>query len=99
MSNCFASMYGLMETTDLLAYDWSTISDEEGRWKGFDVFVSSPLKVLADQVVLYEMCEFGHILDQFKAMTGLDYSALSDNIVREAMVLSIEMPEAFDLMD
>jgi len=41
-------MYGLMETTDLLAYDWTTISEEEGRWKGFDVFVSDPLKVLAD---------------------------------------------------
>jgi len=52
-----------METVDLLAYDWTTISSEEGKWKGFDVFVSDPLKILADNVVVYEMCEWGHILD------------------------------------
>lgn len=63
LSNCFAATYAQIEAIDLLAYDWTTISSEEGRWKGFDVFVSDPLKVLADNVVVYEMCEFGNILD------------------------------------
>ena len=83
----------------MLAYDYTTISAEAGRWKGFDVFVSDPLKVLADNVVVYEMCEFGNILDQFKQMASLDYASLSDNVVREFMVLAVEMPETFELMD
>lgn len=66
LSNCFAAMYSNLETVDLLFYDWTTISAEEGTWKGFDVFVADPIKILADNVVTYEMCEFGHILDQYK---------------------------------
>ena len=32
-------------------------------------------------------------------MSSLDYASLSDNVVREFMVLAIEMPETFELMD
>jgi len=63
LSNCFAATYASIETVDLWAYDWETISSEAGKWKGFDVFLSDPIKILADQVVVYEMCDFGSILD------------------------------------
>jgi len=82
-----------------MVHDFATISDTPGKWKGFDVFVTDPLKVLIDNVVIYEMCEFGHILDQFKQMASLDWASLSDNIVREALVFSVEMPETFEVMD
>ena len=48
LSNCFAAVYSELETVDILFYDWSTISSQEGTWKGFDVFVSDPIKILAD---------------------------------------------------
>ena len=99
LSNCFAAMYAQIESVDLLAYDYSTISSEDGRWKGFDVFVSDPLKILADNVVLYEMCEFGNILDQYKQMASLDYASLSDNVIRQGMVLFVDMPDIFSEMD
>ena len=99
LSNCFAAMYSNLETVDLLFYDWDTISAEEGTWKGFDVFVADPIKILADNVVTYEMCEFGHILDQYKQMLSLDWASLSDNVVRQGVTLAVEMPESFALMD
>mmetsp|Transcript_11827 Transcript_11827/g.15024 ORF Transcript_11827/g.15024 Transcript_11827/m.15024 type:complete len:228 (+) Transcript_11827:18-701(+) len=99
LSNCFAATYAELENFDLLFYDFSTISSEPGTWKGFDVFVSDPLKILADNVVVYEMCEFGFILDQYKQMLSLDWASLSDNLVRQTMVLAIDMPESFALMD
>ena len=45
------------------------------------------------------MCEFGHILDQWKQMLSLDWASLSDNFVRQTVVLAVEMPESFELMD
>lgn len=56
LSNCFASTYASLENVDYLFYDWDTISSEEGTWKGFNVLVSDPIKILADNVVVYEMC-------------------------------------------
>lgn len=63
-----------------------------------DVFINDPTKILADNVVVYEMCDFGTILDQFKLMTSLDWSSLADNVVRQTLVLAIDLPESLDLM-
>ena len=57
------------------------------------------MKILADNVVVYEMCEFGTILDQFKLMASLDYASLADNVTRMVSTLAITMPETFDMMD
>ena len=32
-------------------------------------------------------------------MSSLDYASLSDNLVRQAMVLAVDMPEIFSEMD
>lgn len=63
-----------------------------------DVFINDPTKILADNVVVYEMCDFGTILDQFKLMTSLDWSSLADNVVRQTLVLAIDLPESLNLM-
>ena len=62
------------------------------------MFINDPTKILADNVVVYEMCDFGTILDQFKLMTSLDWSSLADNVVRQTLVLAIDLPESLDLM-
>ncbi len=63
------------------------------------MFINDPTKIMADTVVTYEMCDFGTITDQFKLMTSLDWSSLADNVVRETMVLAIELPETLDLQN
>lgn len=35
-------------------------------------------------------------IDQFKNMAGLDYAAIADNLSREILVLSLEMPKTLD---
>jgi hypothetical protein len=64
-----------------------------------DVFLNDPVKILADNVVTYEMCDFGTIIDQIKLMASLDWSSLADNVVRETMVLAIDLPEALTEID
>lgn len=98
LSNCFAATYASLEGIDLMFYDYETISDVEGTWKGFDVFVSGPIKAMADNVVVYEMCELNNIMDQAKLMSSLDWASISDNLVRESMVLIVESPNSFELM-
>ena len=82
-----------------MAYDWENITSQAGSWGGMDVFINDPTKILADNVVTYEMCDFGTITSQVKLMTSLDWSSLSDNLVRETMVLAIELPETLDLQN
>ena len=99
LSNCFASTYSQLESIDQIVYDWETILAVDGTFKGLDVFLNDPVKILADNVVTYEMCDFGTIIDQIKLMASLDWSSLADNVVRETMVLAIDLPESLDLMD
>ena len=42
------------------------------------------------------MCEGPQVFTQFKQMASLDYSAISDNVTRELLVIALESPEAFD---
>jgi len=58
-----------------------------------------PTHIIGDFTVNYEMCEVGKIIDQAKAMAGLDYAALADTLTREALVTIVEMPGAFDLIN
>ncbi len=82
-----------------MAYDWENITAQAGSWGGMDVFINDPTKILADNVVTYEMCDFGTITAQAKLMSSLDWSSLADNLVRETMVLAIELPETLDLQN
>jgi hypothetical protein len=45
------------------------------------------------------MCDAPLYIDQVKNMAGLDYAAISDTLTREFMVILLEMPEAFDLIN
>ena len=54
LTNCFASTYSLLTSFDSLAYDWETIGDIPGTFKGFDVFVIGPTQILADSSVNFE---------------------------------------------
>lgn len=86
-------MYGFITSVDTFGLNLSTINSEPGSFKGFDVAVIDPTKILADFAVNYEMCEIGSILDQVKNMASLDWAAIGDNLTRELLVLAVETPE------
>ena len=45
------------------------------------------------------MCDVPQVFGQFKSMASLDYSAMSDNLVREVLVLALESPETFETVE
>ena len=94
LTNCFASTYGLMTSFDTLGHNWSTLTSTPGQFKGFDVLVIDPVKIVADSVVNFEMCETGKILDSAKNMASLDYAAIVDSTTRYLLVIMVESPEA-----
>lgn len=94
LTNCFASTYGMMTSFDTLGYNWSTLTSSAGQFKGFDVLVIDPTKILADIVVNFEMCEVGKIIDSAKAMASLDYASIVDSTTRYLLVIMVDSPEA-----
>ena len=94
LSNCFAATYSLITTMDNMGYSIETMASEPGSYRVFDAYVAGPITVFADTTVNFEMCEYNKIIDQVKNMAGLDYASMADNLVREALVLITESPEA-----
>lgn len=39
------------------------------------------------------MCDINSIVDQFKSMASLDWSAMANHLTREVLVLSLDLPE------
>lgn len=51
-SDCFYSMYGMVDTVDLLAYDWAHIA-ADGQFQWFNVMAYDPLHFTGDLSVAY----------------------------------------------
>lgn len=94
LSNCFASMYSLMETYELTGMHLATRNSEPGTNKIFDILITDPTLIVSNTVVSYEMCEIDSLLEQIKGMAGADWSAVADNATRELLVIGTESPEA-----
>lgn len=56
-SNCFYSMYGLMESVDQLVYDFDNIIDPSGEALWFNLVVYNPISIVNNTSVGYEMCD------------------------------------------
>jgi len=54
-SDCFYAMYGLVDTADLLAYDFAHIVGE-GSFNWFNVMAYDPLHMSGDLSVSYQYC-------------------------------------------
>ena len=54
MSNCFYAMKGIIDSVEVMVYDWKTISQWRGEFKWFNVFLYDPIHILGDTTVLYE---------------------------------------------
>lgn len=65
-----------------------------GTFKGFDVLVMDPIKVFADSVVCFEMCQFDSIFAMIKNNASLDYASIVESTTRSLMVIMIDSPEA-----
>ena len=44
----------------------------------------------------YRFCDVNAVFAQFKQMASLDYAAIADNVVREAIVFATETPEVIE---
>jgi len=51
-SDCFYSMYGMVDTVDLLSYDWQNIL-ADGKFQWFNVMAYDPLHFSGDLSVAY----------------------------------------------
>jgi len=58
-----------------------------------------PLHIFADFTVEWEMCDVAAIFGQFKGMIGGDWAAIADNLSREVLVIVLEMPDGFKLLN
>lgn len=54
LSNCFASTYALLESVDMLTYNFHTLTQELATVKWFDIAVLDQIHILGDTTVLYE---------------------------------------------
>ena len=99
LSNCFATTYALMDRFDEFGHHWNTLTSEPGTFKGFDILVIDPAHISADFTVCYEMCEFNGIIDQAKQMASLDWASVADNASRQLLVIVVDMPDGFALMN
>lgn len=99
LTNCFATTYAFLSTTDNLALVFKDMFGGAGGNNIFDALIMEPTHFISDAFVNYEMCEVNRIVDQVKAMAGLDYAALADNASREILVLAMESPEAFNTIN
>ena len=94
LTNCFASTYGFMTSIDIAGFNRSTMWDTPGSFKGVDVLLIDPIKIFADGVVTFEMCQAGKILAMIRNNASLDYASIAESSTRALMVIMIESPEA-----
>lgn len=94
LTNCFACSYGFMTSLDIAGYNRATMWDTPGSFKGFDVLFIDPIKVFADGVVTFEMCEMKKILSMITNNASLDYASIAESTTRALMVIMMESPEA-----
>jgi len=75
-SDCFYAMYGLVDTADLLAYDFAHIVGD-GSFNWFNVMAYDPLHFSGDLSVSYQYCGGNTQANNATSLASLDYSYIS----------------------
>lgn len=79
-SNCFYAMYGLMDSVDVLASDFSNFVDPAGEVKWFNLIAYNPSHILNNTMVGYEMCEGYTQVERLMALFSLDFALLGQTL-------------------
>ena len=83
-----------MTSLDIAGYNRNTMWDTPGTFKGFDVLFIDPIKIFADGVVTFEMCQIDKILTMLINNASLDFASIAESSTRALMVIMVESPEA-----
>jgi len=89
-SNCFYSMYGLMESVDQLMYDFDNIIDPSGEALWFNLVVYNPLAILNNTSVGYEMCDVYAQFDKLSGMFSGDFALMGDYLATDMVYFFTE---------
>jgi hypothetical protein len=90
MSNCFYAMKGIVDSVEVLLYDWKYIRQWSGEIKWFNVFVYDPIHILGDTTVLYEMCNVYEDLDKLTGVLSMDWGLLGTLLTTMTINLAYE---------
>jgi len=90
MSNCFYAMKGIIDSVEVLLYDWKYIRQFSGEIKWFNVFVYDPIHILGDTTVLYEMCNVYEDLDKLTGILSMDWGLLGTLLTTMTINLAYE---------
>jgi len=75
-SECFYAMWGLIDTVDLMAYDFANII-ANGSLNWFNVMAYDPLHFTGDFSVTSQFCGGQTQLNNLVSMASLDYAYIS----------------------
>jgi len=88
-SDCFYSVYGAVDTVDLLKYDFQNIvGDGQVGW--FNVMAYDPLHITGDLSVSYQYCGGGNQLTNVTSFFSADYAFISQSVSNQATYLITE---------
>jgi len=88
-SNCFYAMYGLVDTADLLKYDFANILSE-GSFNWFNVAAYDPLHLVGDLTVAYQYCGGTTQLNNLTSLMSQDYAYISQSATNQVAYLATE---------
>lgn len=95
-SNCFYSLYGLVDSADKLVYDWNNFVDPAGSINWFNLVGYNPVHILNNVTVNYEMCD---VYTQFERLTGNlsgDWPQIGDILATDITYLALESKDSFE---
>lgn len=88
-SNCFYAIYGLVDTADLLKYDFQNIM-QEGSFNWFNVAGYDPLHLVGDLTVSYQYCGGTTQLNNLTSLMSQDYAYIAQLATNQVSYLATE---------
>lgn len=88
-SDCFYAMYGLVDTVDLLLYDFAHIIGE-GSFNWFNVAVYDPLHITGDFTVAFQYCGGATQLANLVSAASADYAYIAQSITNKVTYMITE---------
>lgn len=76
-SDCFYAVYGLVDTADLMMYDFKNVASESGSLNWFNVAAYDPLHFSGDSMVSYQYCGGTSQLNNATSLASSDYAYTS----------------------
>lgn len=95
-SNCFYSMYGLVDSVDVLVNDFSNIVDPAGELKWVNLILYNPSHIVNNFMVGYEMCEVYTQVERLMGLFSLDWALLAQSIGTDLVYLLGESAGDFE---